>query len=134
MDERQGFVAKFDGPDNGVMTKITAFNTWAMAQREAAIIYLNCFIVLAVFIFAVCIICRSQRKRRSNAIPDFEYTPVAVDFDFEMMGEVNEPLFSSDAFLDAERARRSSLSENRRRSIDSANIFRSRSLEQIHGC
>ena len=134
MGERQDvdFVA-FDAPDNGVMTKITsAFNTWAMAQREAAIIDLNCFIVLAVFIVAVCIICRSQRKRRSNTIPDFEYTPVAVDF--EMMGEVNERLFSSgDAFVDAERARRSSLSENRRRSIDSANIFRSRSLEQIHG-
>ena len=78
------------------MTKITGFNTWAMAQREAAIIDLNCFIVLAVFIFAVCIICRSQRKRRSNSTLDFEeYTPVAVDF--EMMGEVNEPLFSSDA-------------------------------------
>ena len=82
MDERQDFVAKFDAPDNGVITKITAFNTWAMAQREAANIDLNCFIILAVFIFAVCIICRSQRKRRSNATLDCEeYTPVAVDFE-----------------------------------------------------
>ena len=133
MEEQEDFVTDFAAPDNSVTTKITAY-TAAMTQREVAVIDLNCFIVIAASIFAVCIICRSQRKR-SLAIPDFVYTPTLDVEDGRLMGEVNDPpLFSSDAIVEAERARRSSLSENRRRSIDSANIFPGRrSLDQIHG-
>ena len=131
--EKQDLVTEHEAPDS-VTTKITnsAYNggggsagTWTMTEREVTFTSLDCVIVIAISIFVMYTFYQSQSKRRRKARSTTTYSfPAIVDtMDFEMVGDENaQQVFSSDAIVDAEKARRSSSRrDNRRRSVDSAN-------------
>eukprot|EP00985_Skeletonema_marinoi_P019718 scaffold11423_cov139-Skeletonema_marinoi.AAC.1 len=96
-----------------------------MTEREVTFTTLDCIIVIAISIFVMYTFYQSQSKRRRKARSTTTTSiPAIVDtMDFEMVGDENaQQVFSSDAIVDAEKARRSSSRrDNRRRSVDSAN-------------
>eukprot|EP00984_Skeletonema_dohrnii_P001228 scaffold386_cov107-Skeletonema_dohrnii-CCMP3373.AAC.9 len=131
--EKQDLVTEHEAPDS-VTTKITnsAYNegggsagTWTMTERrEVTFTNLDCVIVIAISIFVMYTFYQSQSKRRRKARSTTTTSIHAiVGMDFEMVGDENaQQVFSSDAIVDAEKARRSSSRrDSRRRSVDSAN-------------
>jgi len=130
--EKQDLVTEHEAPDS-VTTKITnsAYNegggstgNWTMTEREVTFTSLDCIIVIAISIFVMYTFYQSQSKRRRKERSTTTTSIHAiVDMDFEMVGDENaQQVFSSDAIVDAEKARRSSSRrDNRRRSVDSAN-------------